>query len=101
MVADSFSANRALGISENKTNCLRTEHALREVLLLKQDLGDPAVEASPRDIMYTLEAANASAEPQKLAETDLRCTYSQCEGVRCLAQAGSAQLLTLEDSGQA
>ena len=37
-----------------------------------QDGGDPAVEASPRDIMYTLDAANAAAEPQKLAETDLR-----------------------------
>ena len=37
-----------------------------------QDGGDPAVEASPRDIMYTLDAANAAAEPKKLAETDLR-----------------------------
>ena len=40
-----------------------------------QDGGDPAVEASPRDIMYTLDAAHAEAEPEKLAETDLR--YSQ------------------------
>ncbi|CAL5225819.1 g8598 [Coccomyxa viridis] len=38
-----------------------------------QDGGDPAVEASPRDIMYTLDAAHAEAEPEKLAETDLRC----------------------------
>lgn len=43
-----------------------------------QDGGDPAVEASPRDIMYTLDAANAAAEPQKLAETDLR--YMQWPG---------------------
>ena len=39
-----------------------------------QDGGDPAVEASPRDIMYTLDAAHAEAKPEKLAETDLRCT---------------------------
>ena len=30
------------------------------------------MEALPRDIMYTLDAADASAAPQKLAETDLR-----------------------------
>jgi hypothetical protein len=40
--------------------------------LLEQDGGDPAVEASPRDIMYTLDAANAGTGPRKLAETDLR-----------------------------
>ena len=30
------------------------------------------MEASPRDVMYTLDAAQAEAEPEKLAETDLR-----------------------------
>ena len=33
------------------------------------------MEASPRDIMYTLDAAHAEAEPQKLAETDLRYSH--------------------------
>lgn len=34
------------------------------------------MEASPRDIMYTLDAAHAEAEPQKLAQTDLRYSHS-------------------------
>jgi hypothetical protein len=46
-------------------------------VLPDQDGGDPAVEASPRDIVYTLPAAeaasNPSAEPRQLAQTDLRC----------------------------
>lgn len=41
-----------------------------------QDGGDPAVEASPRDIVFTLPAdeaaASPSAGPQVLAQTDLR-----------------------------
>lgn len=39
-----------------------------------QDGGDPAVEVSPRDIVYTMPADQASngAGPQKLAQTDLR-----------------------------
>ena len=41
-----------------------------------QDGGDPAVEASPRDIMYRLPAEEAeagpSAQPHVLAQTDLR-----------------------------
>lgn len=40
-----------------------------------QDGGDPAVEASPRDIVYTMPASVAGdgTGPQKLAQTDLRC----------------------------
>eukprot|EP00955_Chlamydomonas_euryale_P013599 146334-Chlamydomonas_euryale.AAC.6 len=42
-----------------------------------QDGGDPAVEASPRDVIYLLQAdavaADASAAPSVLAGTDLRC----------------------------
>lgn len=40
-----------------------------------QDGGDPAVEVSPRDIVYTM-PANVAANgtgPQQLAQTDLRC----------------------------
>ena len=40
-----------------------------------QDGGDPAVAASPRDIVYTLPAdeAAAGAAPRQLAQTELRC----------------------------
>lgn len=39
-----------------------------------QDGGDPAVDVSPRDIVYTMPADQASngAGPQKLAQTNLR-----------------------------
>ncbi|KAK9828809.1 hypothetical protein WJX72_002171 [[Myrmecia] bisecta] len=40
-----------------------------------QDGGDPAVEVSPRDIVYTLPAAEAAAgaPPRRFTQTDLRC----------------------------
>eukprot|EP00884_Botryococcus_braunii_P016558 jgi/Botrbrau1/3586/Bobra.0078s0038.1 len=40
-----------------------------------QDGGDAAVEVSPRDIVYTLSAAEAggASPPRQLAQTDLRC----------------------------
>ena len=43
-----------------------------------QDGGDPAVDVSPRDIVYTLPADSASSSkgPQQLAQTDLRYTDS-------------------------
>ena len=43
---------------------------------LTQDGGDPAVEVSPRDLIFTLSAeaaADAVAKPLVLAGTDLRC----------------------------
>ena len=52
------------------------------VVLPDQDGGDPAVDASPRDVVYTLPAAEAAsnpdAKPRKLAQTDLRCVALQC-----------------------
>lgn len=57
-----------------------------------QDGGDPAVEVSPRDIVYTLDAdvaataaaggdGEAAAAPQELARTDLRCNgVAWCDG---------------------
>lgn len=44
-----------------------------------QDGGDPAVEASPRDIVYTMPASAAGngTGPQTLAQTDLRCGVLQ------------------------
>lgn len=41
-----------------------------------QDGGDPAVAASPRDIVYTMaadEAADPGTHPRQIAATDLRC----------------------------
>ena len=40
-----------------------------------QDGGDPAVQVSPRDIVYCLDAdaAAAGAEPRAIAGTDFRC----------------------------
>ena len=43
---------------------------------LSQDGGDPAVDVSPRDLIFTLSAeaaADAVAKPSVLAGTDLRC----------------------------
>jgi len=37
------------------------------------DGGDPSVEVSPRDTVYTLSADNLEAEPKAIAHTDLRC----------------------------
>lgn len=54
-----------------------------------QDGGDPDVAVSPRDIVYTLDAAEAAAAaakgtevpPSVLATTDLRCGgVSWCDG---------------------
>ncbi|CAD7702470.1 unnamed protein product, partial [Ostreobium quekettii] len=48
-----------------------------------QDGGDPAVECSPRDIVYTLEADAAynGTAPQELARTDFRCSgVTFCDG---------------------
>ncbi len=62
-----------------------------------QDGGDPAVAASPRDIVYTLAAdeAAAGAAPRQLAQTELRCARGRtcacwarwrvCGGARVLA----------------
>ena len=53
-------------------SCQFTEY----ICLGTQDGGDPAVEVSPRDIMYRLPAeeaeASTSAEAHVLAQTDLR-----------------------------
>jgi hypothetical protein len=51
-----------------------------------QDGGDPDVAVSPRDIVYTLDAAEAAVrgdalQPAVLATTDLRCGgVSWCDG---------------------
>lgn len=44
--------------------------------LLLQDGGDPAVQVSPRDKLYTMdaEASTSGREATVVAETDLRCT---------------------------
>jgi hypothetical protein len=50
-----------------------------------QDDGDPAVEVSPRDIVYTLSAdevaSNANAAPRVLAQTDYRSVHMPAHGV--------------------
>lgn len=53
---------------------LRIASAEVELPDVVQDGGDPAVEASPRDIVYTMPAdvAGDGTGPQKLAQTDLR-----------------------------
>jgi len=38
-----------------------------------QDGGDPAVEVSPRDIVYSISAEDCDKDPTVLAQTDLRC----------------------------
>lgn len=38
-----------------------------------QDGGDPAVEVSPRDIVYTMDLHAEKKEPRQLAATNLRC----------------------------
>lgn len=42
-----------------------------------QDGGDPAVEVSPRDVVFGLSAQAAAADPaaapRRIAQTDLRC----------------------------
>lgn len=50
-----------------------------------QDAGDPAVDVSPRDVVYTMPAALAGngTGPQKLAQTDLRC-YTQTALMPCV-----------------
>lgn len=57
-----------------------------------QDGGDPDVEVSPRDIVFTLtaDAAAAGAPPLELARTDMRCGgVAWCdEGARVLACKG-------------
>jgi hypothetical protein len=63
-----------------------------------QDGGDPDVVVSPRDIVYTLDAAAAAAAaanggeelaPTVLATTDLRCGgVSWCDGERVTLQLG-------------
>ncbi|KIY94927.1 hypothetical protein MNEG_13035 [Monoraphidium neglectum] len=48
-----------------------------------QDGGDPDLEVSPRDIVFTLSAADAAAggPPQELARTDMRCGgVAWCDG---------------------
>ncbi len=51
-----------------------------------QDGGDPAVEVSPRDIVYALQADQAGppgsgAAPREIARTDLRCGgVAWCDG---------------------
>ena len=44
-------------------------------MVVVQDGGDPAVEASPRDIVYSMAAGQAAngTGPQQLAQTNLRC----------------------------
>ncbi|KAI8467198.1 MAG: alpha/beta-hydrolase [Monoraphidium minutum] len=52
-----------------------------------QDGGDPDVEVSPRDIVYTLPAAGAAvgAAPAELARTDMRCGgVAWCDEDLCL-----------------
>lgn len=64
-------------------------------LCVVQDGGDPDVAASPRDIVYTLDASEAAAAvskgvelaPSVLATTDLRCGgVSWCDGEGCFGR---------------
>ena len=43
-----------------------------------QDGGDPAVQVSPRDKLYTLdlEASTSGRDAEVIAETDLRCGHA-------------------------
>lgn len=52
-----------------------------------QDGGDPDVDVSPRDIIYTLDATEAEGgtAPRELARTDMRCGgVAWCDGDLCL-----------------
>ena len=68
---------------------LGTYLELRDVTLLwcLQDGGDPAVDVSPRDIVYTLPADQASSGrgPQQLAQTDLR--YAESSRTQLISHA--------------
>jgi len=79
-------------------SCLLTPLLLLLLLLplalMSQDGGDPDVAVSPRDIVYTLDAAAAagdsSLQPSQLASTDLRCGgVSWCDGEPALGIARS------------